>query len=543
MNIEPSKAANSSNFDLGELRKGCATNPIIGYLNINSLRNIIVDLKQVLYESELDIISVLETKLSDEFPNPQFNIEGYYNPAQLRKDRTWGGLVVYVKTGVPVKRVHALEPANLDVICSEITTVKRKWLIYSFYRSETFTQLPKFLEELKKSVDMAINKYENNILMVDINVDMSSLNELKNVNYYDVNEFCDIFSFTNLIKQTTWLTPTAKHPSLIDIILTNRPKSFKNSVAIETCLSDHHKMVVTVLKCHFVRIQPKTIQYRDYHQFNADAFIADLIQRNLNSLPVSILDPNKAYAEFCDTFKTILDKHAPLKSKVLRGNHAPFITKELSKGIMIRSRLKNKFNRHRTKENWNAYKIQRNDCVQLRKKAVKSSFEQNTKSVDVSNKLFWETIRPFLCIKGTHGNHDIILEENGDLIKDKENISDILNVFHINIVEKTTGKKPLILNLASTVSADEEIDIINRKYDNNPSIRKIKENVSPFSHFSLNYATDDTILKILLSLDISKEAGYDTLPSKVIKLAAPIIVTPLTKIINMSISVSKILTC
>ena len=231
-------------------------------------------------------------------------------------------------------------------------------------------------------------------------------------------------------------------------------------------------MVVTVLKCHFVRIQPKTIHYRDYHQFSPDAFIADLIRRNVNSIPVSTLDPNKAYSKFCDTFKTILDKHTPLKSKVLRGNHALLITKELSKGIMTRSRLKNKFNRHRIKENWNTYKIQRNNYVQLRKKAIKSYFEQNTKSGNVSNKLFWKTIRPFLINKGTHDNHDIILEENGDLIKDKENISDILNDFYINIVEKTTGKKPLILNSASIVSADEEIDIINRKYDNHPSIKK-----------------------------------------------------------------------
>ena len=73
-NIEPSKAANSSNFYLRYLRKlckECTKTPIIGYLNINSLRNKIVDLRQVsLYESELDIIAVLETKLSDEFPNP-----------------------------------------------------------------------------------------------------------------------------------------------------------------------------------------------------------------------------------------------------------------------------------------------------------------------------------------------------------------------------------------------------------------------------------------------------------------------------------------
>ena len=144
-----------------------------------------------------------------------------------------------------------------------------------------------------------------------------------------------------------------------------------------------------VFKCYFVCIQPKTVQYRDYPQlaqFSPDAIIADLIQSNLNSLPASTLDANKAYAEFCDTFKTSLDKHAPLKLKILRENHAPFITKELSKGNMIRYRLKLKFNRHWTKENWNAYKIKRNKCIQLRKKAIKSYFEQNTKSGDVNNK-------------------------------------------------------------------------------------------------------------------------------------------------------------
>ena len=39
VNIEPSIAANSSNFDLRlrELRKECAKNTIIGNLNVNSL--------------------------------------------------------------------------------------------------------------------------------------------------------------------------------------------------------------------------------------------------------------------------------------------------------------------------------------------------------------------------------------------------------------------------------------------------------------------------------------------------------------------------
>ena len=33
------------------------------------------------------------------------------------------------------------------------------------------------------------------------------------------------------------------------------------------------------------------------------------------------------------------DKHAPIKKKIVRGNEAPFMTKELSKVIMNRSKL------------------------------------------------------------------------------------------------------------------------------------------------------------------------------------------------------------
>ena len=37
-----------------------------------------------------------------------------------------------------------------------------------------------------------------------------------------------------------------------------------------------------------------------------------------------------------------VDKHAPLKSKVIRGNNKPFVTKTLRKAIMWRSALKEK---------------------------------------------------------------------------------------------------------------------------------------------------------------------------------------------------------
>ena len=116
--------------------------------------------------------------------------------------------------------------------------------------------------------------------MGDINVDMSDRKNT-HTNYDHVQKLSDVLNVTNLIKQTACFTPTETHPSLIHIILTNQPRSFQSSVAIETGLSDHPKMVFTVLKCHFVRLQPTTIQYRDYKYFDPEAFINDMIEKTI----------------------------------------------------------------------------------------------------------------------------------------------------------------------------------------------------------------------------------------------------------------------
>ena len=49
------------------------------------------------------------------------------------------------------------------------------------------------------------------------------------------------------------------------------------------------------------------------------------------------------YESLSDTFKPIVNKHAPLKEKIVRGNNSPFTTKELRKPIMNRSRLTKKY--------------------------------------------------------------------------------------------------------------------------------------------------------------------------------------------------------
>ena len=57
------------------IRKVYLNNPIIGCLNLNSLRNKIHEVRQLFGDFSLDYFVLPETKINDEFPNSQFLLE------------------------------------------------------------------------------------------------------------------------------------------------------------------------------------------------------------------------------------------------------------------------------------------------------------------------------------------------------------------------------------------------------------------------------------------------------------------------------------
>ena len=69
-----------------------------------------------------------------------------------------------------------------------------------------------------------------------------------------------------------------------------------------------------------------------------------------------------------------MDKPAPIKKKYLRANHANFVTKQLRKVIMKRSKLRNYFLKDRNDASQSAYRKRRNLCVTRLRKAKKQYF-------------------------------------------------------------------------------------------------------------------------------------------------------------------------
>ena len=144
---------------------------------------------------------------------------------------------------------------------------------------------------------------------------------------------------TNIINGKTCFKPQKGRS--IDVLLTNRPRNFHKTGILEIGFSDHDKLILSVFRSCFIRIPPKTIEYRNYRNFNGTIFLHDLDQELLKDEMYK--SNNEMYSSFTKVFRLVLDKDAPLKVKKVRGNRGPFMTKELSKAIMNKSKIRNKY--------------------------------------------------------------------------------------------------------------------------------------------------------------------------------------------------------
>ena len=130
--------------------------------------------------------------------------------------------------------------------------------------------LDNFLFALHQTIDKALSKFKNIVIMGDMNIDTlehsSSLNKL--------TELCDTLGLQNLIKVGTCEMKGSS--TCIDLILTNCKHNFKHTRAFEIGLSDFNKMVTTCFKNTYERLRPINIKCRSDKNVDRDTFLSDL---------------------------------------------------------------------------------------------------------------------------------------------------------------------------------------------------------------------------------------------------------------------------
>ena len=82
----------------------------------------------------MDIFTIAETKLIASFPTAQFEIKEYYSLSRLDVTNKSGGLLVYIKSSIPSRKLSCGDVYNsIQTIPFEINLRKEKWLMISIY--------------------------------------------------------------------------------------------------------------------------------------------------------------------------------------------------------------------------------------------------------------------------------------------------------------------------------------------------------------------------------------------------------------------------
>ena len=497
---------------LQQIKRKHVKNITIGYLNINSIRNKIDDLR-VIINGNVDILIIAETKLDESFPTAQFLMEGYNKPLRQDVSSTSGGLLVYVKKGIAARPCKTrISNDKVQIISITLHLKNSKWLLISLYRPEHM-DAAELLESIEDIISCA-GPHSNVIIIGDFNIKENDpkLMQLKQDH--------DLY---NLIKDPTCFK-SKENPSAIDHIFTNKKFSFIESCTIETGLSDYHKMIFTCMKSTYTKIPPKIISYRDYKNFDKESFLCE-INESLREIPII------SYKSINTISEVVLEKYAPVKSKVLRGNEKMHMNKELRKAIMVRSKLKNVADTTNDPIDILRYKKQRNICVHLNRKSKREAMSKINVNRVENARTFWKVYKPFLSKKFT-SDDKIILVEKEKIISDDCEIANTFNDYYTNVTKSLN-----IFTWPSDKTGPMSVNAAISKYESHPSILMIKERHKHKS-FSFTHVLPEDVKMEINKLKTSKKSR-GKIPVNIIKILTEVNLYHLTDCINSCISEGK----
>ena len=441
-------------------------------------------------------------------------LEGYHKYEGQPGHSIKGGCGLYIRNDITYTDRKKLNvsycDANNEFQMKWVEIINKKHvntIVGVVYRHPRKTSDETFLSYLGKTLTSIGKENKNVILMGDFN-------------YCLLNYDCDnwVKSFVDLTNenklQPCILEPTrvvpGQRPSLVDNIFTNILDKEIISGNITSVISEHMPNFAIFRNQDTDRGRRK-IMCRDFDNFSENDFLRDLqfiyldLQQGVNGL----------CSQFQEQMLRIFDIHAPMKTlsnREKRWKRKPWLTKGIQKAIRTKQMYYSKYIKSNKSKFWyHRYKTHRNRLEHLTRLAKEKYYQKYFQDNIRNSKKVWSKINELIHQRKSKQSTDIYLNENGSLITEQNKVANIFNKYYTNIASKLVDKLPKI----------------NTKYQD--YLKNPTKNAMYLSEIE-----PDEVMKILLSLDITKSADIYNISPKLLKLAAPVICDYLTVIFNKS---------
>ena len=468
----------------------------INYLNVYHLFNKVDAIKVVLSKSTktIHLLGLSETRLDDRIEDANISIP---NHILIRRDKQYDkhtGLAVYIHSSQAqyLKRREDLEVKEIECIWIELRLNPSTPLLVCFiYRNPSETA--NWLDKFETMLDNIPDKNHEIIIEGDINIDL-------NKPHASWEHLTATLGLSQLITECTRVTNKSK--TLIDHIYTTAKNKVTDVNVLKTSISDHF-----MISCSYLHKLPKgikkghtSIQYRCYRNINTTSFFADLSQIHFDNVFYST-DPNIAMKTLIDMLKSVINKHAPLKTRRVKHPNLPsWLNSDIIKEMELRDLYKQQ---HLLKE----YRKQRNKVSNMVTNAKKEFFNKLITDKKDTGSL-WRAM-------------NVLNNPN------KGNKSQPINICPNTIND-------FFLNLTDTILSHRNIQS-SKTYECPTVLKNHCKNKIPSSNFEIPYLSVHEVGKLISNLKNSNALGPDNISIKPIKLALPYIVDHLTYIYNLCI--------
>lgn len=441
------------------------------------------DIREILYDNDIDILAISETWLHAAVLSSTLHIERY---TIIRRDydSRGSGVALYISDRLKYKVVDT--EGEVEHICVKVTNGFSTQIYCVIYRRHAL-DCNLFFENLTGIVEKCLMEIDDVIILGDMNINIYNDSSRHTSLYLDtIGEL----GLSQLISEPT------RGSSLLDHILVSNEDRVIESGVIFSDVSDHD-IIFAIISVTKQQIVTEYVTHRDFRHFDRTAFTTDLINLHLD-LIVYTPDIDSKVSILTNAITVLFEKHAPLKTSRITKSPMPWITHNIRSLMKIRDKAKLKYKNTKNSSDYEHYKQMRNFT---------------TKSLSLEKRAYFQN-------------------------KFKDNDSKVIykELHNLNIVKSKATKIPRNIATPNELNdyftsvpagdSTDDTDVL-ALY---PSF--VRQNID--AQFDFTTVSDETIVQLLAGVK-SRAAGHDGINIDMVKMCCPHIIPYLVNIINSCI--------
>ena len=277
-------------------------------------------------------------------------------------------------------------PESFELMATKLSTGNKETIFLNIYRPPS-SKMSTFLDEFQNLLEIFVPSPSELIISGDFNIHADS-------DLSTPNKFSGILDNFHLTQHINF--PTHDDGHTLDLLITRSSSTVVTHLSHhESYQSDHKSFTFKFFPHIRPTTQRSTIQYRSYNTTDVENFKSDILTSPLYTNSAS--NASDLADQFSSTLKSILDIHAPIRSKtVVQRPHTPWINPEILQAKRERSRLERCWRRWKSPCDRMKFRAQCNSVRSLISKA-KSSFLSNLVTESSDNpRTLWKTLNTIL---------------------------------------------------------------------------------------------------------------------------------------------------